>query len=70
MTNFEIDKEYAAKPAYIRNDGESFLKFEEKMKNFNTERIEIALIFSGVFLCAYLFCMACASIWEALKLCF
>lgn len=40
------------------------------MKNFNTERIEIALIISGVFLGTYLFLMGCASIWEALKLCF
>lgn len=32
------------------------------MKNFDTEYIEIALIFAGVFLGAYLFLMALQSI--------
>ena len=39
------------------------------MKDYNTERIELILIFAGVFLGAYLFLMACASVWEGLKIC-
>lgn len=35
------------------------------MKSFETERIEIILIFAGVFLGAYLFLMGCQSIWGA-----
>ena len=36
------------------------------MKNFNTERIELILIFAGLFLGAYLFLIGCQSIWEAI----
>lgn len=36
------------------------------MKNFNTERIELILIFAGVFLGAYLFLIGCHSIWGAI----
>lgn len=36
------------------------------MKNFNTERIELILIFSGAFLGAYLFCMAFATVCRGL----
>lgn len=36
------------------------------MKNFNTTRIELTLIFAGVFLGAYLFCMALESVLRGL----
>lgn len=36
------------------------------MKKFNTERIELTLIFAGVFLATYLFLMGCADVWEVL----
>lgn len=43
------------------------IKYQENP--FNTYYIEIALIFVGVFLGAYLFLMACANVWDGLKLC-
>jgi hypothetical protein len=40
------------------------------MKNFNTERIELILIFAGVFLGAYLFLMAAESVYRGIVACF
>ena len=40
------------------------------MKDFNTERIELILIFAGVFLGSYLMFMGTQAVFEALLSCY
>ena len=59
VPQFLIDNAYTNIPDGYFNRG-------QKMKNFNTERIELILILAGVFLGAYLFLMALQSILRGL----